>query len=74
MAARAIGSGTISFGLVAIPVKLFSTADTIDQRVNEKFEPARYTDQVRSRMMEKIQPAARATKKPAAKKKATRSK
>lgn len=28
MAARAIGTGTISFGLVAIPVKLFSTADT----------------------------------------------
>ena len=28
MAARAIASGTISFGLVAIPVKLFSTADT----------------------------------------------
>jgi DNA end-binding protein Ku len=28
MAARAIGSGTISFGLVAIPVKLFSTVDT----------------------------------------------
>ena len=28
MAARAISSGTISFGLVAIPVKLFSTADT----------------------------------------------
>ncbi len=28
MAARAIGSGTISFGLVAIPVKLFSTADS----------------------------------------------
>lgn len=28
MAARSIGSGTISFGLVAIPVKLFSTVDT----------------------------------------------
>jgi DNA end-binding protein Ku len=28
MAARAIASGTISFGLVAIPVKLFSTVDT----------------------------------------------
>ncbi|MDA1076589.1 MAG: Ku protein [Proteobacteria bacterium] len=28
MAARAIGSGTISFGLVAIPIKLFSTTDT----------------------------------------------
>ena len=28
MAARATGSGTISFGLVAIPVKLFSTVDT----------------------------------------------
>ena len=28
MAARAIGSGTISFGLVAIPVKLFSTVDS----------------------------------------------
>ena len=28
MAARAIGSGTVSFGLVAIPVKLFSTVDT----------------------------------------------
>ncbi len=28
MAARAIGSGTISFGLVAIPIKLFSTVDT----------------------------------------------
>lgn len=28
MAARAIGSGTISFGLVAIPVKLYSTVDT----------------------------------------------
>ena len=28
MAARAIGSGTISFGLVSIPVKLFSTVDT----------------------------------------------
>ncbi len=28
MAARAIGTGTISFGLVAIPVKLFSTVDT----------------------------------------------
>ena len=27
----------------------------IDQRVNEKFEPAQYTDQVRSRMMERIQ-------------------
>lgn len=28
MAARAIGSSTISFGLVAIPVKLYSTVDT----------------------------------------------
>jgi DNA end-binding protein Ku len=28
MAARPIGSGTISFGLVSIPVKLFSTVDT----------------------------------------------
>jgi DNA end-binding protein Ku len=28
MAARAIASGTISFGLVAIPIKLFSTVDT----------------------------------------------
>ena len=28
MAARSIGSGTISFGLVSIPVKLFSTVDT----------------------------------------------
>ncbi|MCZ6458726.1 MAG: Ku protein [Gammaproteobacteria bacterium] len=28
MAARAIGSGTISFGLVAIPIKLYSTVDT----------------------------------------------
>ena len=28
MAARAIGSGTISFGLVSIPVKLYSTVDT----------------------------------------------
>ena len=28
MAARAIGSGTISFGLVAIPVKLYSTVDS----------------------------------------------
>ena len=28
MAARATGSGTISFGLVAIPVKLYSTVDT----------------------------------------------
>ena len=28
MAARAIGSGTISFGLVAIPVKLYSTIDS----------------------------------------------
>src|SRR5262245_23199723 len=28
MAARAIASGTISFGLVAIPVKLYSTVDT----------------------------------------------
>ena len=28
MAARATGSGTISFGLVSIPVKLFSTVDT----------------------------------------------
>ncbi|TNF90913.1 MAG: Ku protein, partial [Gammaproteobacteria bacterium] len=28
MAARAIGSGTVSFGLVAIPVKLYSTVDT----------------------------------------------
>lgn len=28
MAARAIGSGTISFGLVSIPVKLFSTVDS----------------------------------------------
>lgn len=28
MAARAMGSGTISFGLVAIPIKLFSTVDT----------------------------------------------
>ncbi|MEM9620194.1 MAG: Ku protein [Pseudomonadota bacterium] len=28
MAARAIGSGTIAFGLVAIPVKLFSTVDS----------------------------------------------
>lgn len=28
MAARAIGTGTISFGLVAIPVKLFSTVDS----------------------------------------------
>jgi len=28
MAARSIGSGTISFGLVAIPVKLYSTVDT----------------------------------------------
>jgi len=27
----------------------------IDQRVNEKFEPERYEDQVRSKMMEKIQ-------------------
>ena len=27
----------------------------IDQRVNEKFEPERYQDQVRSRMMERIQ-------------------
>jgi len=27
MAAGAIGSGTISFGLVAIPVKLHSTVD-----------------------------------------------
>lgn len=28
MAARSMGSGTISFGLVSIPVKLFSTVDT----------------------------------------------
>ena len=28
MAARSMGSGTISFGLVSIPCKLFSTADT----------------------------------------------
>ena len=28
MAARAIGSGTISFGLVAIPIKLYSTVDS----------------------------------------------
>lgn len=28
MAARSIGSGTISFGLVAIPIKLYSTVDT----------------------------------------------
>ena len=28
MAARSIGSGTISFGLVAITVKLYSTVDT----------------------------------------------
>ena len=28
MAARSIASGTISFGLVAIPVKLYSTVDT----------------------------------------------
>jgi len=28
MAARPIGSGTVSFGLVAIPIKLFSTVDT----------------------------------------------
>ena len=28
MAARSIGSGTISFGLVAIPVKLYSTVDS----------------------------------------------
>jgi DNA end-binding protein Ku len=28
MAARAVGSGTISCGLVAIPVKLYSTMDT----------------------------------------------
>lgn len=28
MAARAIGSGTIAFGLVSIPVKLYSTVDT----------------------------------------------
>ena len=28
MAARSIGSGTISFGLVSIPIKLFSTVDT----------------------------------------------
>jgi DNA end-binding protein Ku len=28
MAARSIGSGTISFGLVSIPVKLYSTVDT----------------------------------------------
>ena len=28
MAARAIGSGTISLGLVAIPVKLYSTVDS----------------------------------------------
>ncbi len=28
MAARAMGSGTISFGLVSIPVKLYSTVDT----------------------------------------------
>ena len=28
MAARAIGSGTISFGLVSIPVKLYSTVDS----------------------------------------------
>lgn len=28
MAARAIGSGTISFGLVAIPVKLYYTVDS----------------------------------------------
>lgn len=28
MAARSIGSGTISFGLVSIPCKLFATADT----------------------------------------------
>ena len=28
MAARAIGSSTISFGLVAIPVKMYSTVDT----------------------------------------------
>ena len=28
MAARSIGSGTIAFGLVAIPVKLYSTVDT----------------------------------------------
>ena len=28
MPARAIGTGTISFGLVAIPIKLYSTVDT----------------------------------------------
>src|SRR5262245_30693672 len=28
MAARAIASGTISFGLVSIPIKLYSTAET----------------------------------------------
>ncbi len=27
----------------------------IDQRVNEKFEPERFEDEVRSRMMERIQ-------------------
>ncbi len=31
MAARAIGSGTISFGMVSIPVKLYSTADSTAQ-------------------------------------------
>lgn len=28
MAARAIGSGVISFGMVSIPVKMYSTVDT----------------------------------------------
>src|ERR1044071_3254271 len=28
MAARAMGSGTISFGLVAIPIKLYSTGES----------------------------------------------
>ena len=28
MAARAMGSGVISFGMVAIPVKLYSTVDS----------------------------------------------
>lgn len=31
MAARAIGSGTISFGMVSIPVKLYSTVDSTAQ-------------------------------------------
>ncbi len=34
MAARAIASGTISFGLVAIPIKLFTAASSEQVRFN----------------------------------------